>query len=440
MKINRNLEFSIKMVLLIFMIAFLILDFLFQIYIPKKNVSSLPTIERLNIYYSFFTTQSNYLVVFYLIFALCLKEAYNKKPPFGIELAITVYITTTMFVFWLGLVSSKDEFGSYQKANWVSTIILHLIIPSIMIYYFMISSGDYYYSFREHGKLSMYGITLYPLGYLCYAMIRGEYRFRLYGPKFFSNIYTYNNGHWVSSWEKIFGDKAGSIQNANPYTSQMWFPYWFMNLHTNYTLKDVNGNVWFPTNNISQTHAILIFALACFFISAIVITAQLFYLNWNNKKFYRWHDINENLLSKEEHDYRIKIEKLNKKNMMYYLKILLIHTNTELRNWKTSLKTLSKTERKKKLDEYKSELKKTRVNERLQKSKTRLEAKRNKEALNDLLNTLSTMDRSFVKHNLREAKRLQRLVKKGVLISNNDYKRYEQIIESLQNKDNKKMP
>ncbi|WP_146637321.1 Pr6Pr family membrane protein [Spiroplasma clarkii] len=289
-----------------------------QLYSPKHNLTGVPYYQRLNINYAFFTTQSNYLVVAYLFCVVFLKQSYNKKPPFGIELAITVYITVTMLVFWFGLLASRDEMSAYNAINWISTVMLHAIIPCLMIVQFILSSGDYYHGMRTHARFGMIGISMYPLFYLIYSVIRGEFRFQEYGPSFFSKVYSYNSvtNTFIADWNKVTGGGFGVYvgPNMQPFTSQMWYPYWFFNLHK-YDLVafDEFGNphIW-ASSQFSMGLMIFFFISACIIITTLVISLQFFYIAINNNKFYRWHDINENLLTKAEHDYRMALQRQNR--------------------------------------------------------------------------------------------------------------------------------
>ncbi|QEH62247.1 hypothetical protein SCHIN_v1c10540 [Spiroplasma chinense] len=417
MKLNKNSEFSIKLMVLIVLIAFLVFDFMLQVYSPKMNMRAIPTLQRLNIYYAFFTTQSNYIVVIYLFFTLFTKQNYNRKPPFGIELAVTVYITVTMLVFWFGLLGSTDEMNSYGIANWISTVVLHLCIPTIMISNFILTSGDYYYSPREHTKFGLFGTTLYPLGYGIFVMIRGKFRYQEFGPDFFKTIYHLDGTNWVANWPEGMGH--GTFANASPYTTQMWYPYWFLNFR-HITLEDAAGNVWYETPQPAWMLILTLF-LASVAIFGLVIGLQFIYLNWNNSKFFRWHDINENLISKEEHDYRKKMRKLKKVQRRNEIKLQFVKRQTERKSWRKSLATLTKEEKSLAISKRKNEqILKTKL-EIAEKKNLRLVAKQERRDYRSLMNSLKTQDRVFVRNNLREADRYKRLVSKGVLVSKNKF-------------------
>lgn len=427
MKLSKSTEFSLKLFVLIVLIAFLVFDFFLQMYAPKANLTGIPCYQRININYAFFTTQSNYLVVIYLFYALFLKQSYNKKPPFGIELAITVYISVTMFVFWTGLLASSDEMNTYNAINWMSTVVLHLVIPWIMITQFILSAGDYYHCVRQHARFGAQGIAAYPFFYLIFALIRGEMRYQEFGPSFFEKVYCFDltTGRFVERWNEITGGGTGIFhgERLQPYSSQMWYPYWFLNLHK-YKLQaqDSEGNyhVW-AESTMSTGLMILFLVVAIIVITSCVFGLQYLYIAVNNNKYYRWHDINDKLLSKEEHDYRLSIRRLNFKRMWEEKRLRSIKNKLDEVEFKKMIKTLSPEEREEIITKRKNSAK-------LQK-KLKLAEKRNiankkaqrKRDIKSLLQNVKTGDRQFIRENIREADRYKKLVKKGVLITKVNY-------------------
>ncbi|QHX36971.1 Pr6Pr family membrane protein [Spiroplasma sp. BIUS-1] len=413
MKLNKDFEFSLKVMVLIVLIAFLAFDFVLQVYSPKKNLEGIPVIERIDIYYAFFTTQSNYAVVLYLIVALFMRRIYNTKPAFGIELAMTVYITVTMLVFWFGLLASPDELKAYYPSNWVSTVVLHMCIPSIMIGYFMLSCGDQYYSTRRHSKFSLPLTCGYPIGYLMFAMIRGEIRFNYYSPEFFTNIYSVEDKSQSWFWQNLWSEGNGVINNDQHFTQQMWYPYWFLNVHQ--FKLEANGEVYSKSFG-PEWMVISIFILAVMAITLLVVGLQFFYLNWNNGKFYRWHDIEGKLITKEEHDYRKQRAKLKKITIKNQAKMELLHKKTDYKIFLKSIKSLPKDQR---LIKKAAHLKAKSLEEKLKRASIKQEKviiKSNKGQIKRFILSLNYKDRPFVKENLREAERYKKLVKQGVLI------------------------
>ncbi|WP_339030202.1 hypothetical protein [Spiroplasma endosymbiont of Cantharis nigra] len=429
MKFNKDFEFSLKVMILMVLLSFLAFDFVLQIYAPKKNLEGIPTLERLNIYYSFFTTQSNYAVVFYLAMAIFMKKIYNTKPPFSVELAMTVYISLTMIVFWLGLVASVDEMGAYYPSSWVSTSVLHVFIPSIMIGYFIFSCGDQYYSPRRYSKFSLPMNCFYPTGYLIFAMIRGELRYKFYSPEFYSRIYSPPSDilnptapGYNYFWNNIWSPENGVIDKSRHFTDQMWYPYWFLNIHQYELSYTVDGQKYIAGESFGPEWLVICtFLFACLCITLIVVGLQFVFLKWNNGKFYRWHDIEGKLITREEHAYRIQKRKLQKIRLKSQNKMDIIHKKTEYKVFLKGIKSLEKNERKVKKNEY---IKSRILEHKLEIASIKNEKiaqKNNKIKIKGWILSLNYKDRSFVKENLREAERYKKLVKNGVLIFKTKY-------------------
>ncbi|QGS52325.1 hypothetical protein [Spiroplasma tabanidicola] len=421
MKINKNFEFSLKLMVLIGLVSFLIFDFIRILISPKPSLDGIPVLERFSHYYAFFTTQSNYLVVIYLFYSLFTQYSYNKKPPFGIELGVTVYITLTMVVFWAGIVTQHTHTGNVAKvraSDWFTTCILHLFVPFIMITNFILSSGDTYYSPRVHARFSLYGITIYPVLYSFYAVIRGEFRWETYGPEFFSKAYICENGVWkVNPKGPWSTDLIAFADKVNPYNSEMWYPYWFMNLHNGQlkTTDIVTGQerIW-QSYDKSESMILGQVVMGYLFIISLVVFFQYLYLFINNVKYYRWHDIDGNLISKAEHDYWLRFRKFKRQEARSERKLIRLEMKKEYKDWLKSLKNLSTKEKLIKLIEFrnnrtlKNGLKKADI------KKLNLEKKQHKIALKQILNEAKTKDRAIIKQNLRDAAWYAKLVKKGI--------------------------
>lgn len=226
-KISRRITFYIYLSVLVMMILFLIIDLINAIYNPNTAVAiQLNYGERVSHYYSFFTTQSNYLVAIY--FAMYLYCLHFKKsvPVFPIRLAVTVYITITMIVFWVGLFNQVQDIDEYTAYNWISTMILHLVMPIIMIANFILTSGKEKIIIKKWHHKYLWLIVIYPVVYSVVILIRGHLRF---------------------------------LDNK---PSDTWYPYFFFNIH-----QDLG---WL----IATSAVILIFGL--------VFGLQYFYIWINN--------------------------------------------------------------------------------------------------------------------------------------------------------------
>ena len=225
-----------RLISLIIIMLFLIFDLILIINYPAtfiiadvKNAT-----ERLAIYYSYFTTQTNYLVLAYLfafLFESKIKE--NSKLSFYILLSITIYITITMLVFWIGIITNSNERNKYGTDfyPWFKTIILDLIMPIIMILNFVLSCGHDFYDLKKHHQLYLWLILFYPCFYLVAVIVRGVLRTK---------------------------------QEAYPIASR--YPYFFLDY---------------------QQQGIISLVGAIIGLIIVAISLQYFYLWINNKKYYK---------------------------------------------------------------------------------------------------------------------------------------------------------
>lgn len=408
MKLKKRTEFSLRLVILIIMSGFLIFDLCLTILYPKTNYNGIRTLDRLDIYYAFFTTQTNYMVVLYLIFALFLKRTRNTKMPFGVELAVTTYITITMIVFWVGLLSSSNEAGSYKLPHWISTLTLHLAIPSTMIGHFILSSGDEYHSYLKHSKFNLCTTASYPIGYLAFSMMRGEYRYKNYGPDWFKYIYQYQGGKIIINPE-MTQHWDTPTQDIIPYTDQMWYPYWFFDMHQ-YKLE-IGDNVLIDHMQ-PEWILISIFVVACLAIAALVFGLQYLYLWHNNSKYWRWHDTNSTLLTQEEHDEKILSRKFIKIGIQQQSKLEKIERRKAFNEFKKTLKGLNSDEKLLKMQTYNQQISLEKILIKKAKKQQKLILKDERKTYKQFLDSLPVWTRDFVNEKVTEAKRLKKHTKK----------------------------
>lgn len=131
--------------------------------------------------FSTFTIQSNFLVFFFFCFILT-NRFYDNRAPFvfgRFSLAITVYITVTLIVFFAILfkpmIKNLNPHDSISMLNFINTFLLHLIVPITVILYFMFSSGKYYWKFGKQVYLWIPVISIYMFVYLAYALLKGNF-------------------------------------------------------------------------------------------------------------------------------------------------------------------------------------------------------------------------------------------------------------------------
>ncbi|WP_368486173.1 hypothetical protein [Spiroplasma sp. DGKH1] len=175
-KWNDKVHFYVRLAALIALSLFLIVDVTLATYDPQPQFRMLSYTERISNYYSFFTTQTNYLVAFYFFLYLFDSKFKNTKPHFVIRLGVTTYITITMLVFWLGLFTQKGQAEQYNTYRWVATVVLHLVMPITMIINYILTTGEYYYPYEKHHKSFLWLIMSYMVAYLIIIVIRGTYR------------------------------------------------------------------------------------------------------------------------------------------------------------------------------------------------------------------------------------------------------------------------
>ncbi|WP_338959364.1 hypothetical protein [Spiroplasma endosymbiont of Tiphia femorata] len=130
---------------------------------------------------STFTIQSNFLVFLFFCFVLTNRFHDNRAQfVFGrFSLAITVYITVTLIVFFAVLfkpmINNLDSSNSISILNFINTFLLHLIVPVIVILYFMFSAGKYYWKLGKQTYLWIPIISIYMFVYLGYALAKGNF-------------------------------------------------------------------------------------------------------------------------------------------------------------------------------------------------------------------------------------------------------------------------
>lgn len=176
-KLSNKANFYIRLSALIMLILFLIIDLISAIYFPMAKFKDLGYSERVGNYYAYFTTESNYMVAIYFCLYLFDTHFQGTKPSFQTRLAVTVYITITMLVFWLGIFTAEQDPKQYSVYNWISTIILHLIMPTIMIISFVLTCGHNFVSLKKQHKVYWWLIVLYPAIYCIVILIRGHLRY-----------------------------------------------------------------------------------------------------------------------------------------------------------------------------------------------------------------------------------------------------------------------
>lgn len=130
---------------------------------------------------STFSIQSNILVLFFFSFVL-INRFHEQRCLFvhgRFGLAITTYITITIIVFFSVLFwpmfKDLDTSDGISMINFINTFLLHLITPLIMLLYYLLTSGKYYWDYKKQAYLWTPIISLYMFTYLGYALVKGNF-------------------------------------------------------------------------------------------------------------------------------------------------------------------------------------------------------------------------------------------------------------------------
>lgn len=130
---------------------------------------------------STFTTQSNILVLifFSLILITYLAKTKNKWINSYFNLAVTIYITITLIIFWAALFKPMLETTNFQSAigiiNFVDTFLSHLFTPIITITFYLLTAGNKKWSMQTTTTKALPIIISYMFIYLAYALIKGTF-------------------------------------------------------------------------------------------------------------------------------------------------------------------------------------------------------------------------------------------------------------------------
>ncbi|EGA90545.1 integral membrane protein [Planococcus donghaensis MPA1U2] len=117
-------------------------------------------------FFSFFTIQSNILIVGVLLIGAMLSTKQFHSPQFQlVRGAVTTYIMTTGIVYFLFLRGMEAELQT--TIPWVN-FILHTLLPLYALFDWLAFPSRNLISFRR-----MWLWILYPLAYLVYTLLRG---------------------------------------------------------------------------------------------------------------------------------------------------------------------------------------------------------------------------------------------------------------------------
>lgn len=117
-------------------------------------------------FFSFFTIQSNILIVAVLVIGAIVSTKQFYSPQFQlVRGAVTTYIMTTGIVYFLFLRGMEAELQT--TIPWVN-FVLHTLLPLYALFDWLAAPSRNLISFRR-----MWLWILYPLAYLVYTLVRG---------------------------------------------------------------------------------------------------------------------------------------------------------------------------------------------------------------------------------------------------------------------------
>ncbi|WP_303662230.1 Pr6Pr family membrane protein [Williamsoniiplasma luminosum] len=180
--------------------------FIDQWYVDKNSsypVHLFPTLYGFNVLISFWSVQTNLLVLLWFGFAVFGhgKEHKNKFINRTSQTNITIYITTTMLLFWGVIVlnilgdASEYDFATKTASDVAITSLTHLLTPLLMIVYYVLTMGQSTVSWKR-----VWTLFVYPSAYCIFLVIRAEMLTKD-GIKYFLYPYSFTNFS-----QPLFGD------------------------------------------------------------------------------------------------------------------------------------------------------------------------------------------------------------------------------------------
>ncbi|WP_339021760.1 Pr6Pr family membrane protein [Spiroplasma endosymbiont of Atherix ibis] len=137
-------------------------------------------------FFSFFTIQSNILIVVWLLvgFFNHNKEGEIKILKKSFSLSVITYITVTAIIFNFMLLpqvlaSGDNNFGALW---WVEQMVVHTLGPiAAVVYFLFFMKQNLEFNFKKFIKKDFWIIAIYPVAYLIYTLSREELIYRSYG-------------------------------------------------------------------------------------------------------------------------------------------------------------------------------------------------------------------------------------------------------------------
>lgn len=128
-----------------------------------------------------FTTQSNILVLifFSLVLINYLAKTKNKWINSYFNLAVTIYISITLIIFWTTLFKPMLETTNFQTTigiiSFVNSFLSDLFIPIITIAFYFLTAGNKKWALQITTIKALPIIISYMFIYLTYALVKGTF-------------------------------------------------------------------------------------------------------------------------------------------------------------------------------------------------------------------------------------------------------------------------
>lgn len=166
---------------------------------------------RSMLYWSFFSTQVNALVLFYFvnIFLFYRSEGITILTGFTMRLIIAVYTTFIVLVYWTAVFPLDWVHQNYTIKNWYVIMFLQNgIVPLLAISYLIVTNNNKIFYLRNFMKRKLGFIFLHPGCYLIFIIVGSSLRWLDYYQKpdlfLINNYIDFNkiNTYWFVSYNQ----------------------------------------------------------------------------------------------------------------------------------------------------------------------------------------------------------------------------------------------
>ncbi|WP_338962303.1 MULTISPECIES: hypothetical protein [unclassified Spiroplasma] len=186
----KDWRFLYKLLSCIFIFILSILTIIFSVFTEfwyvnstnKDNFYNSIVLQNFDIMLSFWSSQTIFIVNIWFLFSLIYhqKEQTNRFTNIYSQINLTIYITITVLIFWVGIfidsVSKLDlELNWFWKLNNLSlfcSFLDHLVSPILMITFLILTFKKN--KFNINIKKQFILVVIYPIIYLTYIYIRAS--------------------------------------------------------------------------------------------------------------------------------------------------------------------------------------------------------------------------------------------------------------------------